>query len=350
MALIADPPFPKTQGDNIRSKDWNDAVNEIIRLDNAKVDRAGDRITGSLTVDGKVGVGTATPGSPLHVADHLTVGPFASGSGSIPGRLEVSGTAAELSFIRRDLTAFPASPAAGDRYVWYNQGGVARLYTEVNGDLVYVTGAGRVGIGVSNPSESLEVSSRIKAGALTVGPWPPNSAYVFFGTHALDQTQPGNYALLQGTTGGDVGTTYLNSPKTIHLRIGNADKLVVNQDGKITSPMWNVTQVMNARQGALPVSGGFMTGGGTLLIIASGSGWSPGGGSNIGMVIQLDGGTIGTARSFSNEAGSHKAFTTNPLVQRNVAAGSHTITLSIIANTATDFNDWFNVTVLELPF
>ncbi len=54
MPITPDPPFPKTQGDNIRSKDWNDAVNEVIRLDNAKANRSGDRFTGPLTIDGNV--------------------------------------------------------------------------------------------------------------------------------------------------------------------------------------------------------------------------------------------------------------------------------------------------------
>ena len=89
------------------------------------------------------------------------------------------------------------------------------------------------------------------------------------------------------------------------------------------------------------------TGGGSLLIIASGSGWGSG---NIGMNIQLDTNVIGMARSFTNEGGSHKAFTCNPLVPRNVAAGSHTITLTALAGTSSDGNDWFNVTVLEFPF
>jgi hypothetical protein len=37
VPIIPDPPFPKTQGDNIRSKDWNDVVKEVQRLDTAKL-------------------------------------------------------------------------------------------------------------------------------------------------------------------------------------------------------------------------------------------------------------------------------------------------------------------------
>jgi hypothetical protein len=68
------------------------------------------------------------------------------------------------------------------------------------------------------------------------------------------------------------------------------------------------------------------------------------------MTLQLDGGAVGTTRSFTKEKDSHKAFTTNILVQAGVAAGAHNITLVALAGTNTDVNDWFNVTVLELPF
>ena len=52
MPITPDSPFPKASGDVIKSKDWNDTVNEVIRLDNAKVNRAGDALTGPLTAAG----------------------------------------------------------------------------------------------------------------------------------------------------------------------------------------------------------------------------------------------------------------------------------------------------------
>ena len=61
MPLTPDPPFPKARGDTIRSKDGNDAITEVQRLDTAKVNKTGDAITGSLTIAGHAGVGTATP-------------------------------------------------------------------------------------------------------------------------------------------------------------------------------------------------------------------------------------------------------------------------------------------------
>lgn len=136
------------------------------------------------------------------------------------------------------------------------------------------------------------------------------------------------------------------------------DKLQVNGSlevtgsvvGKLLSPMWRATQVMNQRQGPLPITVPFASGGGTLVIIFSGSGYGLNSIGNIGMGLQIDGGTVATTRSFTNEQNSHKAFTTNILVQGNVAAGNHTIGLFVLTNTTTDGNDWFNITVLELPF
>jgi hypothetical protein len=62
MPLKPDLPYPKSRSDSIRSKDWNDAVDEVIRLDGAKLDRAGDQVAGSLTVKDKLGVAaTETP-------------------------------------------------------------------------------------------------------------------------------------------------------------------------------------------------------------------------------------------------------------------------------------------------
>jgi hypothetical protein len=125
MPITPAPPFPKSAGQTIRSADWNQAVNEVIRLDTAKVDRAGDRLTGPLRVDA-----------------HLTVGPHTAGAGE--GRLEVSGAAAELGFMRRNLATAPAAFAPGDRFVWYSPDGSARLFTDGSGDILTIGAAGAV--------------------------------------------------------------------------------------------------------------------------------------------------------------------------------------------------------------
>src|SRR5438552_3434095 len=73
MPITPNPPYPKSTGQTIRAADWNQAVDEVIRLDNAKVNRAGDRFTGPLSVDGNVGIGTTNPIRSLHVNGELSI-------------------------------------------------------------------------------------------------------------------------------------------------------------------------------------------------------------------------------------------------------------------------------------
>jgi hypothetical protein len=108
--------------------------------------RAGGNSTKMIIkADGKVGVGTQTPEVTLHVSEVADVGPFAVRPGeAAPGRLMVTGSVAEVGFARRNLTAWPATPAAGDRYLWYSPDGTARFWTEVNGDLLSIGPKGDV--------------------------------------------------------------------------------------------------------------------------------------------------------------------------------------------------------------
>lgn len=219
MAFKPQPPFPKSRGDTIRSTDWNDLVTEVQALGDTKVQKAGDAMTGPLTVAGALGVGVAAaPEIPLRVqtgdADQASVlslnTPNNEDFVSISGGRRGSQLPA-VAWKRGDLRIGTATAPGG--------AGFKELARVNSSD----TAAAR-----------LEVDGRVRAGQLTVGAWPANAAqYVFFGANTLDQTQAGNYALLQGHSGGDIGTTYLNSSKTVRLRIGNADKLVVQNNGNI---------------------------------------------------------------------------------------------------------------------
>ena len=48
MPITPVAPFPKSRGDTVRSTDWNQVVTEVQRLDTAKVNKAGDTMTGAL--------------------------------------------------------------------------------------------------------------------------------------------------------------------------------------------------------------------------------------------------------------------------------------------------------------
>lgn len=111
----------------------------------------------SVTATGRVGVGTTVPAAQLHATTHIAVGPIISGPGN--GKLEASGPVAELSLIRRSLTAWPAAPAAGDRWVWFNQDGKMRLWTEAIADVMAATPTGNVGIGTISPTARLQVAN-----------------------------------------------------------------------------------------------------------------------------------------------------------------------------------------------
>lgn len=110
----------------------------------------------------------------------------------------------------------------------------------------------------------------------------------------------------------------------------------------------NVQQIFNDKTGGLPLSNSFTSNGGTLVIFASGSGWSSSGGYSIGMGILIDGTQFGTARVLTNEGGSHKAFVSNALVVTGVGVGTHTLELLPLPGTNTDINDFYSVTVMAV--
>ena len=62
MPLRPDQPFPKGRGNPIRAKDWNDTVTEVIRLDQAKLDKAGGTVGGNLAVTGNLSAGGTLSG------------------------------------------------------------------------------------------------------------------------------------------------------------------------------------------------------------------------------------------------------------------------------------------------
>jgi hypothetical protein len=166
-------------------------------------------------------------------------------------------------------------------------------------------------------------------------------------------------------TAGHAPFTVNSGTKVTNL---NADKL----DGK-DSTNWKMTSVINSVPGPLPVQGSFVSSGGKLLIMASGSGYRSSSNVHpglIGMAVTLDGGnTVAFPYTFTNEFNSHKAFVpdfpvlTGPFV--TPPAGTHTLRVEAAYDSAvcgdpvnegvTDFcttsdsGDVFNVSVVEMP-
>src|SRR5947209_14944589 len=81
MPIKPDAPFPKTQGDNVRSKDWNDAINELVRLDNDKANRSGDKFSGPLSVTA-LGVGSNAPPTGIQVKGLTKIDEGVTGAGA----------------------------------------------------------------------------------------------------------------------------------------------------------------------------------------------------------------------------------------------------------------------------
>jgi hypothetical protein len=91
------------------------------------------------------------------------------------------------------------------------------------------------------------------------------------------------------------------------------------------------------------------TKGGPLLVKVGVSCWTQSANVPLIVGIQVDGTSLGFARIFANQTGTHMATVTNDLVLTGVPAGSHTLGLIGEANTITDQNDLVSILVLEFP-
>ena len=135
----------------------------------------------------------------------------------------------------------------------------------------------------------------------------------------------------------------------VGINTNNPNGAALSVNGSITSTMWKASGVIKSI-GALPQAATFTSGGGTLLIFASGSGYSAAGNASIGMDVKLDGVAIDTCLIYANPAATHLAFVPTTIIKTGVAAGSHTLTFAARSGTLTDGSDSFRGTVQELPF
>jgi hypothetical protein len=298
-----------------------------------------------LSVGGSVGIGPTAPDRNLTISGATGAGVYAN----------VKNANHEV-LLGVDTTTILSAMTASDLQIRTNN--TTRVVVQANTGNVQANGS--VGVGTPASKAKLQVDGMVGntvamfgssgTGMSLVASWPNIGFNCYYngGWKAISPGWSGNIDVNQ-----DSGTMnfYVNAAKAnaADTALTPVARLSINSNGKLTSPMWKATSVMNQVQGALPKSAPFSSGGGTLVIIFSGSGRRDGGGS-VGMNLQLDGAVVSTTRVWTNESASHKAFTTNIHVQANVAAGNHTITLAVIQDTITDVNDWFNVTVLELPF
>lgn len=72
----------------------------------------------AVVIDGPLGLGTDAPQRPIHTQS---------------GEIHSGGPAGGLSFADRNIPQFHAAPVSGQRWVWYAQGGTARLWSGTDG-------------------------------------------------------------------------------------------------------------------------------------------------------------------------------------------------------------------------
>jgi hypothetical protein len=135
----------------------------------------------------------------------------------------------------------------------------------------------------------------------------------------------------------------------VGINTNNPAGAALNVNGKITAPMWKANNLLNTN-GPLAVNQTFTNSGGTLVISASGTGFSTIAGAIIGMDIVIDGTIIDSCTIYANPSFTHMAFMPKTIVKTGLAAGPHTLALTPHGSTATDATDTYCVTVQELPF
>ncbi|NET38429.1 MAG: hypothetical protein F6K19_41610 [Cyanothece sp. SIO1E1] len=153
MPFTPDPPFPKERGNPLRSKDWNQLVNEVRRLDNAKVNRQEtDALQGPLTINESLGIGAdaSPPRATLHVSG---------------GNWNVTNTEGDLRIgsdrHRLKIGVATDGDGAGDIRI-RAQGGSNRLMLGSGNTDVLAIQNGNVGIGITVASDRLDVNGDLR--------------------------------------------------------------------------------------------------------------------------------------------------------------------------------------------
>ena len=103
-------------------------------------------------------------------------------------------------------------------------------------------------------------------------------------------------------------------------------------------------QVIIDQKGPLPIQATFNSiGDEPMYLEVNGSVWTQTPNQMIGIVIQIDGQSLGTAQIFSNGPSTHRAVVP-AYIPVQLGEGQHTLTLST-SNSVSDFNDFYTAVI-----
>ncbi|MFY7883421.1 MAG: hypothetical protein ACOVOV_01110 [Dolichospermum sp.] len=178
-------PQTKKTGDLVQSQDWNDAIEELLRLEKDKVNRSGnDKITGPLTIEGTLSAKEVTFSGALTVnnisvsnnvtisSDLATLGnvsigiPTAENENGWDRVLDIKGTRHTKLSIRTQLLNIDGRVLVHHKGFWEAPAGMM-VGTHSNHPLSFATNSltrltilnsGNVGIGTTEPKAKLDIA------------------------------------------------------------------------------------------------------------------------------------------------------------------------------------------------
>ena len=204
----------KKPGDIVRSNEWNEMTNEV----NAKLNRSGGAITGSLTVSNNLGVNVPTPSTKLHISGG-NWNPTTSNGDLMIGD----------STHRLKIGVATGGGGAGDVRI-RAQGGTNRLIIGTgNSDTLYLQGD-KVGINASQPEVPLQIAATqandvkveaVNSGALIIG--LPTGSHMALDNNEIMAKSNGTTAgtLWLQADGGTLNFGHTSTPGTVNVRTGS---------------------------------------------------------------------------------------------------------------------------------
>ena len=178
--------------------------------------------------DGKVGVGTTSPSSNLHIVSGGSTGTLNSDA----DELVVQGTRGGLSILSNNgepnTIAFGDVSDADVGKLIYDHGSNAMTFTTNTSERMRIDSSGNVGIGNSTPN-----SFNLQARNLVVGTGSgPNGLTIY-----SENNSSGNIFFADGTSGSDPvrgGITYKHDDNVMQFRVNDVNRVTIDSSGNIT--------------------------------------------------------------------------------------------------------------------